>query len=89
VLFVLGQYLISLYLTQTAPGSPYGAAGSLVLVLMWVYYSSLILFLGTALTRVAIERRGDVIVPKSTAVRVHLDVLEDDGGGMKKVGEVD
>jgi membrane protein len=89
VLFVLGQYLISVYLTQTAPGSPYGAAGSLVLVLMWVYYSSLILFLGTALTRVAIERRGDVIVPKSTAVRVHLDVLEDDGGGMKKVGEVD
>jgi uncharacterized BrkB/YihY/UPF0761 family membrane protein len=40
----------------TAPGSTYGAAGSLVLVLMWVYYSSLIIFFGTALTRVAIER---------------------------------
>lgn len=89
VLFVIGQYLISMYLTQTAPGSTYGAAGSLVLVLMWVYYSSLILFLGTALTRVAIEKRGDPIVPKTTAVRVHLDVLEDDGGGMKKVAEVD
>ena len=89
LLFVTGQYLISLYLTQTAPGSTYGAAGSLVLVLMWVYYSSLILFFGTALTRVAIERRGERVVPKSTAVRVHLDILEDDGGGMKKVGEVD
>jgi len=88
-LFVVGQYLISLYLTQTAPGSTYGAAGSLVLVLMWVYYSSLILFFGTALTRVSIERRGDVIVPKSTAVRVHMDIHEDDGGGMQKVGEVD
>lgn len=89
VLFVIGQYVISLYLTRTAPGSTYGAAGSLVLVLMWVYYSSLIIFLGTALTRVAIERRGDGIVPKSTAVRVHLEIMEDDGGGMKKVGEVD
>jgi len=90
-LFVVGQYAISAYLTQTAPGSTYGAAGSLVLVLMWVYYSSLILFFGTALTRVTIEKRGDPIVPKKTAVRVKLDVLEDDGNGgaMKKVDEVD
>lgn len=90
-LFVVGQYAISAYLTQTAPGSTYGAAGSLVLVLMWVYYSSLILFFGTALTRVYIEKRGDAIVPKRTAVRIKLDVLEDEGtgGGMRKVGEVD
>ena len=89
MLFVIGQYLISLYLTKAAPGSTYGAAGSLVVVLMWVYYSSLILFMGTALTRAFIEQRGDRIIPKSTAVRVHLDVLEDDGRGMKKVAEVD
>lgn len=89
VLFVVGQYLISIYLTQTAPESAYGSAGSLVLILMWVYYSSLILFFGTALTRVMIEERGETVVPKSTAVRVHLDVLEDDGSGMKKVDEVD
>lgn len=89
ILFAAGQYVISLYLTQTAPGSTYGAAGSLVVLLMWVYYSSLIVFLGTALTRVTIERRGDKIVPKSTAVRVHLEVMEDDGGGMKKVAEMD
>jgi membrane protein len=89
ILFVIGQYLISLYLTHTAPGSTYGAAASLVLVLMWVYYSSLILFMGTALTRAFIEQRGDRVVPKSTAVRVHLDILEDKGAGMKKVAEVD
>ena len=89
VLFVVGQYLISLYLTRTAPGSAYGSAGSLVLILMWVYYSSLIVFFGAALTRVTIEDRGDPIVPKSTAVRVHLDILEDDGRGMRKVNEVD
>jgi membrane protein len=89
VLFVIGQYLISFYLTTTAPGSTYGAAGSLVLVLMWVYYSALILFLGTALTKATILQRGDRIVPKPTAVRVHMDILEDDGSGMKKVEEVD
>ena len=89
VLFVIGQYLISFYLTTTAPGSTYGAAGSLVLVLMWVYYSALILFLGTALTKATILQRGDVVVPKPTAVRVHMDILEDDGGGMKKVADVD
>ncbi|MGE0041070.1 MAG: YihY/virulence factor BrkB family protein [Vicinamibacterales bacterium] len=77
VLFVAGQSLISIYLTHAAPASTYGAAGSLVLVLLWVYYSSLILFFGAALTRAAIRLRGDRIVPKATAVRVRIDVLED------------
>ena len=81
---MIGQYLISFYLTTTAPGSTYGAAGALVLVLMWVYCSALILFLGTALTRATILQRGDQIVPKPTAVRIHMDILEDDGSGMKK-----
>ncbi|HEY0876737.1 MAG TPA: YihY/virulence factor BrkB family protein [Vicinamibacterales bacterium] len=89
VLFVVGQYLISLYLTTTAPGSTYGAAGSLVVLLMWVYYSALILFLGTALTRATITHRGDDVVPKPTAVRVQIQILEDDGTGMKQVDAVD
>jgi membrane protein len=72
-----------------APGSAFGAAGSLVLVLMWVYYSSLILFLGAALTRVAIEQRGERVTPKATAVLVRMDILEDDGSGMRKVDQVD
>lgn len=69
ILFVLGQYLITLYLTRVAPTSTYGAAGSLVLVLFWVYYSALILYFGTAMTKVAILRRDGVVVPKATAVR--------------------
>ena len=77
-LFVVGQSGISLYLTRTATASPYGAAGSLVLVLLWVYYSSLILFFGASLTRAAIRLRGDRIVPKATAVRVRVEVLEGD-----------
>jgi len=77
VLFVTGQFLISLYLTQTAPASTYGAAGSLVMVLFWVYYSSLLLFFGAAFTRVSVRRRGDRIVPKPTAVRVRMKVVEE------------
>lgn len=77
VLFLAGQSGISLYLTRLAPGSAYGAAGSLVVLLMWVYYSSLILFFGAALTRAVIRSRGDRIIPKSTAVRVRVEVQAD------------
>ncbi len=77
VLFVIGKYLIAFYLTRVAPASTYGAAGSLVLVLLWVYYSSLILFFGTALTRVGVMKRDGRIVPKPTAVRVAMAVEED------------
>jgi membrane protein len=52
VLFVLGKYLIGLYLGTAAVGSTYGAAGSLVVLLVWVYYSTQILLLGAAFTRV-------------------------------------
>jgi membrane protein len=76
VLFVVGKGVISLYLTRTAPGSAYGAAGSLVMVLLWVYYSSLILFFGAALTRAAIRLRGDRIVPKPTALRIRREIVE-------------
>jgi membrane protein len=90
VLFVIGQYLISLYLTHTAPGSTYGAAGSLVMVLMWVYYSSLILFFGVAFTKVRILQRGDPIVPKPAAVRTKMEILEETTPGvMRKVDEVE
>lgn len=88
-LFVAGQSLISLYLTRTAPDSTYGAAGSLVLLLFWVYYSSLILFFGAALTRAAINVRGDHIIPTPNAVRFKMEVLEQqENGSMKKVDDI-
>ncbi|HUQ11457.1 MAG TPA: YihY/virulence factor BrkB family protein, partial [Steroidobacteraceae bacterium] len=77
-LFAIGKYGISLYLTHIAPASTYGAAGSLVLILLWVYYSSLILFFGTCLTIATILQRGDEVQPKKTAVRTRV-VLEDRG----------
>jgi membrane protein len=78
VLFAIGKYCISLYLTHVAPASTYGAAGSLVLILLWVYYSSLILFFGTCLTIATILERGDEVEPKKTAVRTRLVLEEGD-----------
>ncbi|WP_018991103.1 YihY/virulence factor BrkB family protein [Aromatoleum toluclasticum] len=78
LLFAVGRSLIALYLSTTATASTYGAAGSLVLLLMWVNYSSLILLLGAAFTRANVEARGRIILPRVTAVRVHRELLQDD-----------
>lgn len=70
VLFMIGQFLLSLYLGNVEVGGPYGAAGSLVLVLVWVYYSSLILLLGAEFTQVWARRYGQQIQPSDGAVRI-------------------
>jgi membrane protein len=70
LLFSAGKYLIGLYLGQTATASAFGAAGSLVVLLFWVYYSALISFLGAEFTQVYTRRYGLGIRPKKHAVRV-------------------
>jgi membrane protein len=57
-LFTIGKSVIGVYIGRTALDSTYGAAASLVVVLVWVYYSSLILFLGAEFTHVYAKRRG-------------------------------
>lgn len=73
VLFVVGKFLIGFYLGQSNPGRAYGAAGSLALLLLWIYYSSLILLLGAEFTETWAERRGEGIEPESGAVRVRRE----------------
>jgi membrane protein len=58
VLFAIGRVLIGLYLGKASFGSTYGAAGSLVIVLVWVYYSSQILFFGAEFTQVYAREHG-------------------------------
>ncbi len=79
VLFNVGKFGIGLYLGNSSAGSAYGAAGSLVVVLLWVYYSSLILFFGAEFTQVYARRFGSRIQPSSHAVRVEItrDVVEE------------
>jgi len=71
VLFVLGKFLIGLYLGKSNPGQAYGAAGSLAVLLLWIYYSSLIVLFGAEFTETwAQERRGETIEPEPGAIRV-------------------
>ncbi|HEX5387318.1 MAG TPA: YihY/virulence factor BrkB family protein [Gemmatimonadales bacterium] len=68
-LFVVGKYLLGLYLGRTNPGEVFGAAGSLALLLLWIYYSSNILLFGAELTQVWARRHGG-IRPEKGAVLV-------------------
>lgn len=66
-LFILGQFIISLYLGKAEPGSAYGGAGSVVVLLIWVYYSAIILFYGAELTQSWAKRSGVTIEPSRHA----------------------
>ena len=70
VLFMAGKLLIELYLGYSSIASVYGAAGSLVILLMWVYYSAQILYLGAEFTKAYAQRRGRKIVPPEAQNRV-------------------
>lgn len=70
LLFAAGKFLLGLYLANKDLGSTYGADGSPVFVLVWIYYSSMTLLLGAELTQVWARRYGDTIEPKEGAVRV-------------------
>ena len=69
-LFSAGQLLLGLYLGRGAFGNAYGAAGSFVVLLVWIYYSSQVFLFGAELTQVLARRRGAAIVPKAGAVVV-------------------
>lgn len=70
LLFGLGKFLISWYIGTSDPGSAYGAAGSIIVILVWIYYSSMIVFFGAEFTQQYAQRFGQHIRPKPHAVFV-------------------
>jgi membrane protein len=68
LLFHFGKYLIALYIGRASVGSAFGAAGSLAVLLVWIYYSSQILFIGAELTRAYSNRYGSHVVPNENAI---------------------
>jgi membrane protein len=68
VLFTVGKYLLALYVTRAGVASPYGAAGSLVVALVWVYYSAQIILFGAEFTRAEARRHGSACTPVRSAV---------------------
>jgi membrane protein len=70
LLFVLGKFLIGLYLGHTGTSSTYGAAGSLALLLLWIYYSALVFLLGVEFTQVWVRYQGRDVEPRPGAIRI-------------------
>ncbi len=76
VLFMLGKLGISFYISQSNVGSTYGTAGSLVVLLLWVYYSSLILYFGAEFTKAYAVKYGSEIHPNHYAVTTKMVEVE-------------
>ncbi|MGH7916138.1 MAG: YihY/virulence factor BrkB family protein, partial [Candidatus Binataceae bacterium] len=70
LLFELGKFLIAFYLGHTGTSSTYGAAGSLALLLLWIYYSALVFLLGVEFTQVWVRYHGRSVEPKEGAERI-------------------
>ena len=76
ILFVIGKWALGLYLGSGSAASAYGAASSLITVLLWVYYSAQILLFGAEFTQVYADQLGHGVAPASDAVRVERREVE-------------
>lgn len=72
LLFVIGKFVIGLYLGRSAPGDAFGAAGALAIILVWIYYAGMIVLFGAEFTQAWAERRGAAIRPEKGAIRVEM-----------------
>lgn len=73
VLFVIAKYALGLYFGTSQPGSTYGAAGSIILIMLWVSYAGLVLLYGAEFTRVYAKRSGNAARPKDTAEKAKAE----------------
>jgi membrane protein len=87
VLFMFGKFAITYYIGKTNVGGTYGAAGSLVVLLLWVYYSSVILYFGAEFTKAYAAKFGSAIHPSPWAVWVKNVEVEQKTGSLKEVEE--
>jgi membrane protein len=79
LLFTVGKILLGLYLGKSSVGSAYGAAGSIIVILIWVYYSAQILFFGAEFTQVYANRYGSHITPDEDAVPITEEARAEQG----------
>ena len=84
VLFMLGKFAITFYIGKSNVGGTYGAAGSLVVLLLWVYYSSVILYFGAEFTKAYAAAYGSAIHPNQYAVWVKNVEVEEKNGSLKE-----
>jgi membrane protein len=89
VLFMIGRFVIGLYISTTGTGSTYGAAGSLIVILVWVYYTAAILYFGAEFTQVYAEYKGVRIEPAEYAVHVQQTEVERDVAVLPPSGNIE
>ena len=85
LLFMLGKFGISFYISKSDIGSTYGTAGSLVVLLIWVYYSSIILYFGAEFTKAYAVEFGSAIHPNQYAVTTRLVEVESGKESVQRV----
>ncbi len=76
VLFMIGKFLIGFYLGSYNIASIYGAAGSIIIILVWVYYSAIILYFGAVFTKVYAYKYGQKIIPNAYSVYIDKEITE-------------
>lgn len=76
VLFSLGKYLIGIYIEKGNPGSAFGAASSIIVILLWIYYTSIILYFGAEFTQAYAEKYDNGISPSKYAVFTKITIVE-------------
>jgi membrane protein len=76
ILFMVGKFAIGLYLGNSTIASVYGAAGSIVIILVWVYYSAIILYFGAEFTKVYAMSYGGKIAPNDYSVEIKKEIFE-------------
>lgn len=89
LLFMLGKFGISFYISKSNIGSTYGTAGSLVVLLLWVYYSSIILYLGAEFTKAFAVKFGSPIHPNDYAVTTKTVEVETGNKSVQSVEKTD
>jgi membrane protein len=87
LLFMVGKFLISFYIAHSRLGTIYGAAGSLVIIMVWVYYSSVILYLGALFAKCYAIEFGSAIKPSKNAEIIHLVEVKSDATTLQEAKE--
>src|SRR3989442_9391426 len=86
LLSAAGKYVLAWYLGRESRSSPYGAAGAVIVILLWVYYASVILFLGAEFTRAYAKELGPKLAPSEFAVPVTAEARAEEGMATKDNG---
>jgi membrane protein len=87
LLFMLGKFVITFYINHSSVSTAYGAAGSLVVILLWVYYSSAILYFGAEFTKAYAAKHGSRIYPNQYAVWVKVVEVEERDTSLQQLEE--